>query len=147
MWKKPRFRSLVGNVNEKYVVSGMEVSKKVVVNSNIIRHELYGYRVDRVKYNLQIKVDIPSIYWGIHNLIIIVIRSEAAFPTAVLLDKISCAPCGKYRRRNSLRRCSKLHTLLKSPLSFICYILFIHYMCSIYYSFLEILWILTQHML
>ena len=39
----------------------MEVGKKVVFDSSAMGHELYWYRVDRVKHNLQIEVDNPLI--------------------------------------------------------------------------------------
>ena len=49
----------------------------------------YGYRVDKVKYNLQVEIDSLSIDWGIYNFVVST-RSEAAFPSAVVGQSIAC---------------------------------------------------------
>ena len=52
----------------------------------------YGYRVDKVKHNLQIKVHNPSIDRGIYNFVVST-RSEAIFPSAVVGQSIVCTLC------------------------------------------------------
>ena len=59
----------------------------MAVDISVIGHKLqqnadYGYRVDKVKQNLQIKVHNPSIDWETHNFVVST-RSPAAFPSAV----------------------------------------------------------------
>lgn len=60
--------------SERSVVSVVEVrgdSIVIIVN--------YGYRIDKVKHNLQIEVNNPSIDWGICNFVVFQLAAKPHF--------------------------------------------------------------------